>query len=70
MRLTCLASSNEIRWLAAWSDAAYEGFELFGISFAPQTEGRSAQIRYISVYAVGIGLSVVAGILRSQWAGT
>lgn len=59
----------EYRWLAAWSGAAYEGFELFGITFPPQTDGRSAQVKYILVYSVIIFFSVIAGTLRSLWAG-
>jgi len=42
---------------------------LFGRTFPPQGDGQSAQVFYVSVYSIIILLSVVAAILRSQWAG-
>jgi len=54
-------------WLAAWSNATVDGFTFLGIYFPPQIEGRAAQVKYVTVYACIILLSVIAGILRSQW---
>jgi ABC-type multidrug transport system fused ATPase/permease subunit len=55
-------------WVAIWSDAAYESTEVFGVDFPPQTDGRSAQAQYVSVYALIIVLSVVSAVTRSLWA--
>jgi hypothetical protein len=57
------------RWISFWSSSAYEGGHAFGMYFAPQSEGRSAQVAFVSVYAVIIALSIVAATLRSLWAG-
>jgi ATP-binding cassette, subfamily C (CFTR/MRP), member 1 len=56
-------------WLAQWTAGAYEGIEVFGISFAPQTEGRSAQAVYVLVYTLLIALSVFGTFVRSEWVG-
>jgi ATP-binding cassette, subfamily C (CFTR/MRP), member 1 len=56
-------------WLAQWTAGAYEGIEVFGISFAPQTDGRSAQAAYVLVYALLIALSVFGTFVRSEWVG-
>ena len=56
-------------WLARWTAGAYEGIEVFGIPFAPQVNGRSAQADYILVYALLIALSVLGTFVRSEWVG-
>ena len=56
-------------WLSIWSDSAYIGVDVFGISFAPQNEGLNAQLDFIVVYLVILILSMVATAVRSQWAG-
>lgn len=54
-------------WLAVWSDAAYDSFEIFGITFEAQEEGRNAQQHFVRVYALLMVLSVIAAAIRSQW---
>lgn len=56
-------------WLARWSEGAYESITVFGIEFAPQTDGREAQSKYAMVYAVLIVASVIGTFLRSEWVG-
>lgn len=55
-------------WLSFWTSAATESKEIFGIEFPPQTDGRSAQGRYIFVYVVIFSVSFLAVFTRSQWA--
>lgn len=57
-------------WIARWTNAADESIEVFGIYFPPQTEGRSAQYKYLSVYSIIIVISILATVLRSEWAVT
>ncbi|CAB9504527.1 Oligomycin resistance ATP-dependent permease YOR1 [Seminavis robusta] len=54
-------------WLARWTEGAYEPVEVFGITFAPQTDGRSAQADYVLVYVLLIAFSVFSTFLRSEW---
>lgn len=55
------------RWISKWTQASDESVSLFGRSFPPQTDGRSAQIQYVIVYFIILALSVVATTLRSHW---
>lgn len=56
-------------WLARWTEGAYEAIEVFGIEFAPQSDGVSAQANYVLVYGVLIVASVIGTIFRSEWVG-
>jgi ABC-type sulfate/molybdate transport systems ATPase subunit len=53
-------------WLALWTRGSEQSIEAFGIEFAPQTDGRSAQYKYLTVYSLIVlrVLSVAATILR------
>jgi ABC-type sulfate/molybdate transport systems ATPase subunit len=51
-------------WLARWTDGAYEGIEVFGIYFPPQTDGLSAQSRYLIVYSLLLLASCIATTIR------
>lgn len=51
-------------WLARWTDGAYEGIEVFGIYFPPQTDGLSAQSQYLVVYSLLILASCIATAIR------
>lgn len=55
-------------WIALWADGAFESVEAFGQTFPPQTDGHAAQVQYVSIYSVIILLSVLASVVRSQWA--
>lgn len=54
-------------WLARWTEGAYEPLVVFGIEFAPQTDGRAAQANYVIVYVILIAASVVTTFCRSEW---
>ena len=55
-------------WLSQWTTAADQSIDVFGREFPSQTEGRSAQFQYLSVYAV-LGVSMFVFLVsRSQWA--
>ena len=56
-------------WLARWTEGAYEAISVFGIEFAPQTDGREAQSKYALVYALLIVASVIGTFFRSEWVG-
>jgi ATP-binding cassette, subfamily C (CFTR/MRP), member 1 len=51
-------------WLARWTDGAYEGIAVFGVSFPPQTEGISAQSQYLIVYSLLLLVSCIATTIR------
>lgn len=55
-------------WLSQWTTAADQSIEVFGRVFPSQTEGRSAQFQYLSVYAVLVVSMFVFLVSRSQWA--
>lgn len=57
------------RWVAKWSDSTFTGTELFGMSFPPQTEGRSVQVQYAVVHLLIVVLSVFATSIQLQFAG-
>jgi len=57
-------------WLARWTSASDGPIEVLGIGFPSQEEGRSAQYEYLMVYAIIIVISVLATVLRSEWAVT
>ena len=57
-------------WLAKWTSGAYESIEMFGITFDPQTDGRSAQYKYLLVYFLILCISVVSTTVRSEWSVT
>ena len=57
-------------WLATWTKGYNNEVEIFGVTFPPQTDGRSAQSKYVIVYAIILGISVIATTARSQWAVT
>jgi ATP-binding cassette subfamily C (CFTR/MRP) protein 1 len=51
-------------WLASWTRGSEQSIDIFGIEFAPQTDGRSAQYKYLIVYSLIILISVVATMAR------
>lgn len=51
-------------WLARWTRGAEQSIEVFGIDFAPQADGLSAQYKYLTVYSLIILISVAATMLR------
>jgi ATP-binding cassette subfamily C (CFTR/MRP) protein 1 len=51
-------------WLARWTRGSEQSIEAFGIEFAPQTDGRSAQYKYLTVYSLIVLFSVTATIAR------
>lgn len=55
-------------WIAIWSQGWKDGAEVFGMTFPPQTDGREAQVQYVSIYLSIITLSVLATLIRSLWA--
>lgn len=60
-----------VEWfLAKWTSAAYEPIQILGIDFPAQTDGRSAQGRYLWVYLTLIVVSFFATFVRSEWAVT
>lgn len=56
-------------WLATWVRGAEDPVEIFGINFDPQINGIEAQYKYLLVYALILVVSLVATLLRSEWAG-
>jgi ABC-type multidrug transport system fused ATPase/permease subunit len=56
-------------WVAKWSDSTFTGTDLFGMSFPPQTEGRSVQVQYAVVHLLIVVLSVFATSIQLQFAG-
>lgn len=55
-------------WLATWTKGYDKQVDVFGFIFPPQTDGRSAQAKYVGVYAIILGISVLATFGRSEWA--
>jgi ATP-binding cassette subfamily C (CFTR/MRP) protein 1 len=51
-------------WLARWTRGAEQSITVFGIEFAPQADGLSAQYKYLTVYSLIILVSVAATMLR------
>jgi ABC-type multidrug transport system fused ATPase/permease subunit len=54
-------------WLARWTNGAEMSINVFGIDFLPQTDGREAQYKYLTVFSILILISIVGTILRSLW---
>lgn len=57
-------------WLAKWTSGAYETTDMFGITFQPQSDGRSAQYMYLLVYCLLLLISITFTALRSEWSVT
>jgi len=57
-------------WLARWTSGVDQSIEVFGIDFAPQSDGRSAQFKYLTVYSLILLISMSATLLRSEWSVT
>lgn len=51
-------------WLAQWTQGAESPVVVFGIYFPPQSEGRSAQYKYLAVYALIVIVSLCATLAR------
>jgi hypothetical protein len=54
-------------WLAKWTSGASNPIVIWGVTFPPQSDGRSAQFDYLRVYSTVILVSVIGCCLRSQW---
>jgi len=54
-------------WLASWTSAETETIRRFGITFAAQSDGLSAQYEFVKFYAIILALSFIGTIIRSQW---
>lgn len=57
-------------WLAKWTSGADEPTDMLGVTFEPQTDGRSAQLKYILVYCLILSVSITFTALRSEWSVT
>jgi ABC-type multidrug transport system fused ATPase/permease subunit len=57
-------------WLARWTNGAEMPITAFNIDFPPQTDGREAQYKYLTVFALLILVSVFGTIARSLWSVT
>jgi hypothetical protein len=57
-------------WLAKWTSGAFDSVDMLGITFDPQTDGRSAQAKYMLVYFLILVISVTFTTLRSEWSVT
>lgn len=51
-------------WLARWTEGADESVTVFGVTFPPQTDGRSAQYQYLLVYSLILVVSLVGTLAR------
>lgn len=56
-------------WLARWTQGAESSVVVFGVTFSPQTDGRSAQYDYLIVYGSILLISVLSTFVRSEWSG-
>jgi len=56
-------------WLSQWTQGAFLPINVFGIFFAPQKDGRSAQYNYLLVYCIILVCSALATYTRSEWVG-
>lgn len=54
-------------WISVWAEGSSDGAEAFGREFPPQTDGRSAQVQYISVYFIILAISIFGTTLRSHF---
>ena len=60
-----------VEWfLAKWTSGSDGPVTIFGEEFPAQTDGRSAQAKYLRVYFTIMAVSVFATFLRSEWAVT
>eukprot|EP00977_Amphora_coffeiformis_P023284 scaffold12881_cov177-Amphora_coffeaeformis.AAC.3 len=57
-------------WLAKWTSGAYESTDMMGVTFEPQSNGRSAQLKYLVVYCLLLAVSVTSTVMRSEWSVT
>ena len=57
-------------WLAKWTSGAYESTDMLGVTFEPQSNGRTAQLKYLLVYCLLLSISVTFTALRSEWSVT
>ena len=51
-------------WLARWTQGAEAPVDIFGTTFPAQTDGRSAQYRYLSVYSLVLLISMIGTLAR------
>jgi hypothetical protein len=51
-------------WLARWTAGANDPVDIFGATFPPQTDGRTAQYQYLTVYAIILFISTIFTLLR------
>jgi len=54
-------------FLAAWTSGAYKTVTYIGVEFPPQSDGLSAQAKYLKYYWIIILVSAIATGLRSEW---
>lgn len=57
-------------WLAKWTSGAFESTDMLGVTFEPQSNGRSAQAKYLLVYCLILIVSITFTSLRSEWSVT
>jgi ABC-type multidrug transport system fused ATPase/permease subunit len=58
-----------IEWLLArWTSATDTSVTILNIEFPAQTDGFSAQTKYVTVYGILMAVMIVAVLLRSEWA--
>lgn len=57
-------------WLAQWSNSVSDPLHVLGMELPPQIDGRSAQYQYLAIYSAIIAISILATVLRSEWAVT
>lgn len=53
-------------WLAVWTSAVSEPVDIFGRTYPPQTDGKSAQYEYVITYAIVLAASFIAAFIRTQ----
>ena len=57
-------------WVAVWTEGAEDSVDAFGINFPPQTDGLSAQYKYLTAYSVILFSALAANLARSEWSVT
>jgi hypothetical protein len=64
MTLDRLAYVGTEVWLSLWTKGYDTTINVFGKEFPPQTEGRSAQYQYLTVYGIILAISITSTFMR------